>query len=285
MLRAGPQTPQGRIVSLRPVALVLLEAVTRPAPGKALHHMIPEGLGQNGRRGNGIHPRIAAHSTFAYAALDDTRRNTFNWLYDDFFYHRHNLFWKESALRKLPALLEATGMLACGEDLGMIPDSVPETMRELQILSLEIQRMSRTPGKLFADPAHYPYLSVCATSTHDMTPLRAWWEEDRGTTERFYHEVLGCGGDAPAHCETWILRRIIEMHLASPSMFAILPLQDWLALDERIRRPDPQAERINVPAIPRYYWRYRMHLTLEQLLAEEGFSALLQDLIACSGRR
>lgn len=237
------------------------------------------------RRRGWFHPRIAAHTTFAYAALNDTQRNTFNWLYDDFFYRRHNLFWKESALRKLPALLNATGMLACGEDLGMIPDCVPETMRELQILSLEIQRMSKNPGQLFADPARYPYLSVCATSTHDMAPLRAWWEEDPGTTARFYHEVLGCEGDVPAHCETWILRRIIEMHLTSPSMFAILPLQDWLALDERIRRPDPQAERINIPAIPRYYWRYRMHLTLEDLLAEEGFNASLHDLIACSGRQ
>lgn len=237
------------------------------------------------RRRGYFHPRIAAHSTFAYQALDEARRRSFDALYDDFFYRRHNRFWKESALHKLPTLLRATGMLACGEDLGMIPDCVPETMRELQILSLDIQRMAKLPGETFANPARYPYLSVCATSTHDMTPLRAWWEEDRHLTEIFYHEVLGCGGEAPARCEPWIVHRILSMHLNAPSMLTILPLQDWLALDGELRRPDPFAERINVPAIPRYYWRYRMHLTLEQLLRQEAFNTSLREMIACSGRQ
>lgn len=237
------------------------------------------------RRKGCFHPRIAAHSTYAYRALDDGRRAAFDRLYNDFFYHRHNQFWKESAMRKLPALLSATGMLTCGEDLGMIPDSVPETMRELQILSLEIQRMPKAPGELFADPAHYPYFSVCTTSTHDMNPLRAWWEEDRGLTERFCREVLGIQGDVPWFCEPWICRRILDMHLASPAMLAVLPLQDWLSVDGELRYPDPAKERINVPAIPRYYWRYRMHIPLEELLHKDAFNSSLRDMIASGGRR
>ena len=205
-------------------------------------------------------------------------------LHDDFFYRRHDRFWQESALRKLPVLLTATDMLACGEDLGMIPDCVPATMWMLQILSLEIQRMPKRAGERFAATADYPYLSVCSTSTHDMTPLRAWWREERATTQHFYNEVLRCPGEAPAECEPWLCRRIVEMHLTSPAMFAILPLQDWLAMDEELRAPDPEKERINVPAIPRYYWRYRMHLTLEQLLAAEDFNTTLCDMIAVSGR-
>ena len=63
------------------------------------------------------HPRIAAQYTYSYGLLDEYRRRAFDRLYDDFFYHRHNAFWKESAMRKLPSLLSATGMLACGEDL------------------------------------------------------------------------------------------------------------------------------------------------------------------------
>ena len=237
------------------------------------------------RRRGFFHPRIAAHSTRLYATLDEAHRNAFDRLYD-FFYRRHNRFWKESALHKLPALLGATGMLACGEDLGMIPDCVPETMRELQILSLEIQRMSKIPGERFADPARYPYYSVCATSTHDMTPLRAWWEEDPDTTEHFFREALGCEGRVPEHCEPWIARRIVHMQLNAPSMLAVLPLQDWLATDDgALRRPDPFAERINVPAVARYYWRYRMHLTLEELLDAEGFNTSLREMIACSGRQ
>ena len=141
------------------------------------------------RKGH-YHPRIAAQSTFSFQLLSPQQQEAFNRLHDDFFYRRHDRFWQESALRKLPMLLRATDMLACGEDLGMIPDCVPETMRALKILSLEIQRMPKSLSETFADPAHYPYLSVCTTSTHDMNPLRAWWEEDRSVTDRFYHEVL-----------------------------------------------------------------------------------------------
>ncbi|MFR5363822.1 MAG: 4-alpha-glucanotransferase [Alistipes finegoldii] len=244
---------------------------------RALHRRpAPQGL---------FPPPHRPHSTHAYRRLDGERRAAFDRLYTDFFYHRHNRFWQESALRKLPVLLSATEMLTCGEDLGMIPDSVPETMHELQILSLEIQRMPKTPGELFADPAHYPYFSVCTTSTHDMNPLRAWWEEDRELTARFYHEALGIGGDVPYFCEPWICRRILDMHLNSPAMLTILPLQDWFSTDGELRYPDPAKERINVPAVARYYWRYRMHLPLEELLHKETFNESLHDMIACSGRR
>ncbi len=236
------------------------------------------------RRRGWFHPRIAAQATHAYQALDGWHRDAFNRIYDDFFYHRHNRFWQESALRKLPMLLSATPMLACGEDLGMIPDSVPETMRDLQILSLEIQRMPKSVYDTFGNPAFYPYLSVCTTSTHDMPPIRAWWEEDRTLSQRFYNEALGERGGAPWFCEPWICRRILEQNLAAPSMLAIIPLQDWLAIDGALRYPDPAKERINIPAIPRYYWRYRMHLTLEELLQADNFNAALRELIEKSGR-
>ncbi len=230
------------------------------------------------------HPRIGAQSTLAYRLLDGWRKEQFNRLHDDFFYRRHNDFWKQSALAKLPMLLTATGMLACGEDLGMIPDCVPSTMQELQILSLEIQRMPKSITETFADPAHYPYLSVCTTSTHDMNPLRAWWEEDRSVTAQFYREVMGGSGDVPYYCEPWICRRIVEQHLNSPAMLTVLPLQDWLSIDGALRYTYPDKERINVPAIPRYYWRWRMHISLERLLGEEDFNGLLRDMIACCGR-
>lgn len=236
------------------------------------------------RRKGMWHPRIAAQYTYAYSCLDEYRRRAFDRLYDDFFYRRHNAFWKESAMKKLPSLLTATGMMACGEDLGMIPACVPEVMAEYSILSLEIQRMPKDPHREFADTASYPYYSVCATSTHDMNPIRAWWEEDRAVTGRFWHEVLGQQGDAPWFCEPWICRKIVKMHLDSPSMLAILPLQDWLAMDGKLRLEDPSAERINVPAVPRYYWRYRMHLTLENLLGQREFNDSIKEMTASSGR-
>ena len=231
------------------------------------------------------HPRIAAQHTDAYARLNDWQKSVYNDLYNDFFYNRNNAFWKEQAMKKLPALLGSTGMLACGEDLGMIPACVPETMSSLGILSLEIQRMPKDVHVDFGDPSQYPYYCVCATGTHDTSPLRAWWEEDRELTQKFYNEMMHCGGEAPYFCEPWAAEIIVKDHLASPAMLCILPLQDYLAIDGDVRfQGDPAEERINVPAIARHYWRYRMHCTIESLISNEAFSGHLRSLISETGR-
>ena len=237
------------------------------------------------RKTGHYHPRIGARNSQSYQWLDAYRRAAFDRLYDDFFYHRNNEFWKEKAMQKLPALLDSTGMLACGEDLGMIPATVPQVMSDLRILSLEIQRMPKDPAQEFANPAWYPYLSVCTTSTHDMNPIRAWWEEDRKVTDTFYHTMLGGQGETPFYCEPWICRQIVEQHLWSPAMLTVLPLQDWLSVDGALRRSNPEEERINVPANSRHYWRYRMHITVEQLQAADEFNKTLSEMIAACGRK
>ena len=239
---------------------------------------------QDPRQEGHYHPKIGAKQTQAYYVLDAYRRAAFDRLYDDFFYRRNNEFWKDKAMQKLPALLDSTGMLACGEDLGMSPATVPQVMDDLRILSLEIQRMPKSVEETFAHPANYPYLSVCTTSTHDMNPIRAWWEEDRQVTNDFWHMILGNQGEAPYFCEPWICRQILEQHVWSPAMLTILPLQDWLSMDAQLRREDPNTERINVPANSRHYWRYRMHLTIEQLADAKEFNDALAEMIAASGR-
>ena len=237
------------------------------------------------RKTGHYHPKIGAKSTQGYMWLDAYRRAAFDRLYEDFFYRRNNEFWKDKAMQKLPALLDSTGMLACGEDLGMIPATVPQVMADLRILSLEIQRMPKSVEETFAHPANYPYLSVCTTSTHDMNPVRAWWEEDRQVTDQFWQMILGNTGEAPYYCEPWICRQILDQHLWSPAMLTVLPLQDWLSMDGALRRVNPQDERINVPANSRHYWRYRMHLTVEQLQAATEFNETLSGMIAASGRK
>ena len=239
---------------------------------------------QDPRQEGHYHPKIGAKQTQSYYVLDAYRRAAFDRLYDDFFYRRNNEFWKDKAMQKLPALLDSTGMLACGEDLGMIPATVPQVMDDLRILSLEIQRMPKSVEETFAHPSNYPYLSVCTTSTHDMNPIRAWWEEDRQVTNDFWQMILGNQGEAPCICEPWICRQILEQHVWSPAMLTILPLQDWLSMDAQLRREDPNVERINVPANSRHYWRYRMHLTLEQLADAKEFNETLTAMIAASGR-
>lgn len=230
------------------------------------------------------HPRISAQFTYVYRSLNDYERWCFNRLYNDFFYRRHNDFWYGKAMWKMPPLIDATDMLCCAEDLGMIPACVPAVMEQLEILSLEIQRMPKDPNEKFADPRRYPYYSVCTTSTHDMGGIRQWWEEDRDATQRFYNDVLHESGAAPQYAEPWICDRIVDQHLYSPSMLCILPLQDWLAIDGSIRREDPREEQINVPSIARHYWRYRMHLTIEDLIAHADFNSYVREKIDRSGR-
>ena len=231
-----------------------------------------------------FHPRISMHSSATFRDLPDETRRLLNSIYIDYFYHRHTEFWKQQAMKKLPALISATNMLVCGEDLGMVPDSVPDVMNTLEILSLEIQRMPKKPNAEFAMPADAPYRSVCTTSTHDMNPIRAWWEEDPKLTQRFYNVALGMQGPAPAVCQSWIAERIIDQHLKSEAMLVILPWQDWMALETKLCLEHPFAERINVPSNPRNFWCYRMHMTLEQLLKEDKFNRKVSDVIERSGR-
>lgn len=230
------------------------------------------------------HPRISAQFSYQFRVLSDYEKWCFNRLYNNFFYHRHNDFWYGKAMWKLPPLLDATSMLTCAEDLGMIPDCVPEVMNRLEILSLEIQRMPKDPKVEFGNTWHYPYYSVCTTSTHDMPGIRAWWEDDHDRSQRFYNNVLGEHGSAPFFAEPWLCEKIINLHLDSPSMLCILPLQDWLSTDGGLRRQLPSEEQINEPANSEHYWRYRMHLTMEQLLGADGFNRRLHDMISNSGR-
>lgn len=228
-------------------------------------------------------PRIAFHSTYAYQELDQDTKHKLDRLYNHFFYHRHNDFWRESAMQKLPAIKEATNMLICGEDLGMVPASVPGVMDELSILSLAIQRMPNDDRE-FIHPADNPYMSVCSTGSHDMSTLREWWQEDGEKSQRFFNSILGHQGGSPFFCEPWVAEDVINQHMHSPGMLAIFPIQDLLAMDGRLRRELPEEERINVPAISQHYWRYRLHLSTEQLMKEDAFNQRLYHLVNASGR-
>lgn len=230
------------------------------------------------------HPRIGIQRDFIFRSLNEQEQNAFNRLYDQYYYHRHNEFWRQQAMKKLPQLTQSTRMLVCGEDLGMIPDCVSSVMNDLRILSLEIQRMPKNPMHEFGYLNEYPYRSVCTISTHDMSTLRGWWEEDYLQTQRYYNTMLGHYGTAPTVATPELCEEVVRNHLKSNSILCILSLQDWLSIDGKWRNPNVQEERINVPANPRNYWRYRMHLTLEQLMKAEELNDKIRELIKYTGR-
>lgn len=230
------------------------------------------------------HPRIGVQRDFIFHSLHEQDKNTFNRLYNQYYYHRHNEFWRKQAMQKLPQLTQSTRMLVCGEDLGMIPDCVPHVMNDLRILSLEIQRMPKSSQHEFGYLSEYPYRSVCTISTHDMATLRGWWEEDYLQTQRYYNTMLGHYGTAPAVATPELCEQVVRDHLKSNSILCILSMQDWLSIDGKWRNPNVQEERINVPSDPRNYWRYRMHLTLEELMKADSLNDKIRNLITLTGR-
>ena len=231
-----------------------------------------------------FHPRISAQLDFIYESLYDNDKAAFNRLYNDYFYRRNNQFWYQEAMKKLPKLVQATRMLVCAEDLGMVPDCVPWVMDELKILSLELQSMPKDSSVKFGHLSRNPYRSVCTISSHDMPTLRMWWDENIQRTQEYYNTMLYRQGPAPHPLPGWLASDIISRHLTSPSMLCILSIQDWLATDEALRLPDANAERINIPANPKHYWRYRMHLNIEDLAADKRFVQNITEMISQSGR-
>ena len=231
-----------------------------------------------------FHPRISAQLDFIYESLYDNDKAAFNRLYNDYFYRRNNQFWYHEAMKKLPLLVQATRMLVCAEDLGMVPECVPWVMNQLKILSLELQSMPKEFGVRFGHLSRNPYRSVCTISSHDMPTLRQWWDEDPQRTQDYYATMLHRGGEAPHPLPGWLASDIISRHLTSPSMLCILSIQDWLAIDEHLRLPDVNGERINIPVNPHHYWRYRMHLNIEDLAANTSYIGKVRELILQAGR-
>lgn len=231
-----------------------------------------------------FHFRIDMEKTSSFSYLDPGTQFRLKDLYIHYFYHRQDEFWRKEGMEKLPALKRSTNMLIFGEDLGMVPHCVPEVMKELGILSLEIERMPKKQGAEFFHPKDAPYLSVVTPATHDMSTIRGWWLEDRNVTQRFYNHMLGHYGEAPLQCAPWINKEILIQHFYSPAMWCIVQIQDLFGMDESIRVQDPESERINIPSDPDHRWNYRMHLSLETLLKEDLFNEQIKKYMIDCGR-
>lgn len=230
------------------------------------------------------HPKIGAKDEPAYSTLSILDKSAFNNLYEHYFYHRHTQFWYDEAMKKLPAITSCNLMICCGEDLGMVPECVSWVTHQLGILSLEIQSMPKQMGIEFGNPALNPKLSVCTISSHDTPTFRGWWEEEHDKAQRYFNNVLKMKGTAPDKAPGWLVERVVREHLSSPSVFCILTLQDWLGMDDVLRNPDACSERINIPSNPRHYWRWRMHLNIEDLMTADNFNEHIRCLVDESDR-
>ncbi|KAK9026512.1 hypothetical protein V6N11_039350 [Hibiscus sabdariffa] len=231
-----------------------------------------------------FYPRFNLEDTSSFRDLDDHSKNVLKRLYYDYYFQRQEKLWRQNALKTLPVLLNSSNMLACGEDLGLIPACVHPVMQELGLIGLRIQRMPSEADLEFGLPSHYSYMTVCAPSCHDCSTLRAWWEEDEERRRRFFNSVMGCDGLPPDQCVPDVVYFVIRQHVESPSMWAIFPLQDLLALKEKYTTRPATEETINDPTNPKHYWRYRVHVTMESLMEDKELKATIKDLIEGSGR-
>ncbi|KAK1292418.1 4-alpha-glucanotransferase DPE2 [Acorus calamus] len=231
-----------------------------------------------------FYPRFNLEDTSSFNDLDDHSKTVLKRLYYDYYFHRQEVLWRQNALKTLPALLNSSDMLACGEDLGLIPSCVHPVMQELGLIGLRIQRMPNEPDLEFGIPSRYNYMTVCAPSCHDCSPMRAWWEENEERRTRFYRTMIGSNNTPPSRCIPEVAFFILQQHFEAPSMWAIFPLQDLLALKEEYTSRAASEETINDPTNPKHYWRYRVHVTLETLLRDTELMLAIKDLVKSSGR-
>lgn len=236
------------------------------------------------RQSDMYHPRIAAYQEPVFSVLSSEEQDAYMRLYNNYYYQRHNMFWGSVGIQRLNDVLSDTRMLVCAEDLGMLPDCVEPVLDVQRILTLEIQQMPKQSGVEFAHLDGNPVRSVATPTTHDMAPLRLWWEERPERTQRFYTTMLQKQGRVPEHLPAHIAEEIIARHLYCPSMLCMISLQDWLAMDAELRSKSPREERINVPSDPLNHWQYRMHLTLESLIKAERYNDKIKMMITRSKR-
>lgn len=240
-------------------------------------------LPDNDRQGL-YYPRYGVFNEPVYSILSQEEKDAFVCLYNNYYYERHNEFWKYHAKRKLSAVLRHTRMLVYAEDLGMLPACVPEVLDEQRILSLRVQSMPNANGQEFAHLEAYPYRSVAIPTTHDMSPLRLWWEENPARTQRFWTQMLQKEGNAPRHLPPLIAEEIISRHLYCPSMICMLSIQDWLAMDSSFERRDVYELRINAPYDAYNKWKYRMRTTIDELLASDQYDNKVATMVTRSKR-
>ncbi len=233
---------------------------------------------------DGYHCRINMYQTSSYKHLSSDEKYKLDNIYHQYFFEIQNDLWRKEGELKLEMLRDSTDILLCAEDLGMVPDFTDEVLKNLDILSLQVQQMPKDSASAFSDTTKAKYESVVMPATHDMSTIRLWWEENRDTTQKYFNKILNEYGGAPFYCEAWIAKKIIEKHLESPAMWAIFLMQDILAMDDAIRLKNPLEERINQPINPNHVWNYRMHISLEELLKQTETNTTLKKMVEENGR-
>lgn len=236
------------------------------------------------KRGGSYHPRVDVIHTDAFKELNEAQQKKVVELNEEYYLERNDSLWRQEGREKLEFMRESTSLMLCGEDMGVNPSCINETLHELKILQLYTERIPKSFETLFQDPKEFPELSVCTPSNHDMSPLRAWWEENEEQSAIYYHTILKEIGTPPKTLTAPLAKRIIQDYLSSKSKMAVFLLQDLLAMNDSLKFPDPKWERINDPANPANRWNWRSHIYIEEFLLNRSFSNQIHEMVKAAHR-
>lgn len=223
-----------------------------------------------------FHPRFNNFATESFEYLSDFEKEKIYEITQNYFFQRQEKLWEKSGADKLGRILESTNMLICAEDLGFVPKCVPKVMYELGICKLKVQSMSSLDEQYF-NPQNADYKTVLTTSTHDTETLRQWWQNEEEITQYFYNIQLGKHGKKPENLSSELMCEVIQQNLQSSAMLVIFPIQDLLVANSDILLGNLDEERINIPSIFPHYWRYRMPVSIEDLIQSSNFNYCIRN--------
>ena len=183
---------------------------------------------------------------------------------------KENGLWKQQALSTLGAIVHASDMIPCAEDLGVNLKVMPEVLQKLEILSLKVVRWCREwekNGQPYIPFDQYPALSVATTSVHDSSTLRQWWNSEKDSVRAFLSacKTENCPDSNSAFTPD-IAEFILKTVAKCASLLLINPLQDYLFLEHCFYLENENDERINVPgSVNSFNWTYRIPVSIEEM--------------------
>ena len=197
---------------------------------------------------------------------------------------KENKLWEKQATTTLSAIVHASDMIPCAEDLGVNLPVMPEVLKKLDILSLKVIRWTRQwdkPGQPYIPFTDYPELSVATTSVHDSSTLRQWWNQEKDSVWAFINSVE-CENkpDGNSAFTPEIAEFILRSLASCKSALLINPLQDYLFLEHSFYLENEDDERINIPgSVNTFNWTYRIPVTIEEMSRNKGLLNKIKTIV------
>lgn len=131
------------------------------------------------------------------------------------------------------------------EDLGFMTDSVRKLVKKTGFPNMKILQFAfEADGESEYLPYRYDKNCVVYTGTHDNDTMVGFLRQMPGKNIKFVKKYLHCKKDKN------LCREIIRAGMASVADTVIIPMQDWLELDN--------SARINIPSTLGENWKWRM---------------------------